>query len=252
MSPLERDQADFAARLNAEAYFADIGIYVLRPRENLSTTAIIQGIEAALNCLKTKNGKGGAAVTVLMPVISSPEGGAPGPYLDERITVRVQELPLVNLGALGTMKSAETIALEIIGLFHLWQIGANVWYADTDAAVPNTDFEPKVTYDVTFRRRLTIQAATRAATPMLTLGEDLVSVVITAEPGAIIYVTTDGSYPSALNEAAFIYSAPLSPSLPATLRAVAYVEDKQPSSVATITLRTPADFNEDFFNDFAT
>lgn len=254
MSPLERDQADFASRLNASPYFVDVGVYAFRPRANLAATAIVGGIEAALNCLKTKAGKGGAAVTVLMPTVNSPEGSTPGPDLEERITIRVQELPLINLGAQGTMKSAESIAFEVLGLFHLVQVGGNVWYADTDAIQPNLEFAPKITYDVTLRRRITLGAPLRSAMPMIEPEEvdAPVEVTITAAPGATIYYTTNGNYPAPGIEGAVEYTGPFTLTTSALVRAVAYEANKQPSNVAQARFGTTAEFGSDFGDDFAT
>lgn len=233
MSPLERDQADFAARLNADAYFADVGIYVFRPRANLAATTIIGNIENALNCLVKKAGKGGAAVTVLMPTGDTPEGNVPGPELEERITVRVQELPLVNMGATGTLKSAESIALEVLRLLHHFRSGGQVWYADQSALTPNLEFAPKVTYDVTLRRKLVLGTRAKSTMPMLTpdAGAAPQSVTIEAAPGAAIYYSLDGSYPAPGAEGSALYAAPVDVAAAATLRAVAYEAGKAASNV---------------------
>lgn len=237
MSPLEQDQADFAARLDADAYFADVGIYLLRPRANLAATAIIQGIEAALNCLSLKGGKGGAAVTVLMPTGDSPDGNVGGPELEERITVRVQELPLTNMGAQGTLKSAESIALEVLRLLHHFRSGGQVWYADNQALTPNLEFAPKVTYDVTFRRKLVLGTRPKAAMPMLTPEDGAApqTVTIEAAAGAAIYYTLDGSYPAPGAPGSTLYTAPVEVAAATIVRAVAYETGKAASNCAEAT-----------------
>lgn len=234
MSPLERDQADFAARLSADPYFADIGVYLFRPRANLAATAIVQGIEAALNCFALKAGKGGAAVTVLMPTADAADGNVPGPELEERLTVRVQELPLTNMGAKGTLKSAEQIAIEVARLLHLFQSGGQVWRADTGALTPSLEFAPKITYDVNFRRRLPLAPRTKAALPLITPDEGAtpVEASIAAAPGAAIYYTLDGSLPAPGAAGSTLYSAPVAVASAALLRAVAYETGKAASNVA--------------------
>jgi hypothetical protein len=250
LSPLERDQADFFGRLNADAFFADIGLYLFRPRANLAATAIVQGIEGALNCFALKGGKGGAAVTVLMPTGDSPDGNVGGPELEERITVRVQELPLTNMGAQGTLKSAESIALEVLRLLHHFRSGGQTWYADNQALTPNLEFAPKVTYDVTFRRKLALSTRAKSTAPLLTPGGDYI-VVIQAAAGAAIYYTVDGSYPAPGAAGSTLYSGPVNLLPPATLRAVAYETGKAASNVVQVTVQSVADFSADFFDDFA-
>lgn len=232
----ENDQADFAARLDGDAYYADIGIYVLRPRANLTATQIIGNIEKALNNLTKKGGKSGAAVTVLMPTFSVPEGDTSGPALEERLTVRVQESPLFNMNATtGTLKSAEAIALEVLQLFHMWQPGGGTWYADQDALTPSVEFDPKVTYDVSFRRPINLKGRVKAAMPMIEPEEGAVpqEVTLVAAPGAAICYTLDGTLPVAGKAGTTLYTVPFTVAAAATLRVVAYEAGKAASNVAT-------------------
>ena len=253
MSPLERDQADFATRMNASAYFADIGVYVFRPRENLTATLITQRIQQALACLAKKAGKGGAAVSVLMPTADTPEGNVRGPELEERIIVRVQEDPLVNMGATGTLKSAESIALEVLQLFHHFRSGGQIWYADTNSLTPNLEFPGKVTYDVAFRRKLPLAVPEKSTMPMLSpeSGTAPQTITITAVAGAAIWYSLDGSYPAPDAEASVLYTEPIELAAPAILRAVAYEPYKQASNVVEQTYGSAEDFGNDFGDDFA-
>lgn len=234
LSPLERDQADFVARLSADPFFADVGVYLFRPRANLAATTIVGQIEQALNCFTLKAGKGGAAVTVLMPTADAADGNVPGPELEESITVRVQELPLTNMGATGTLKSAEQIAIEVARLLHLFQTGGQVWRSATAALTPNLEFAPKITYDVNFRRRLPLAARAKSALPLITpdAGAAPVEVAIEAAPGAAIYYTLDGSLPAPGAAGSTLYAGPVAVGAAALLRAVAYEATKAASNVA--------------------
>lgn len=254
MSPLERDQADFATRMNASAYFADIGIYVVRPRKNATATQIYQAIENALNCMVKKNGKGGAAVTVTMPTGSTPEGNVPGPEIEERLTVRVQENPLFNMNAdTGTRKSAEEIALEVLQLFHLFRSGGQTWYAARDSLIPSVEFVPKVTYDVTFLRKLVLAAPEKSRAPMFTPeeGDAPQTVTIEAGGGAAVWYSTDGSYPTPDAEGSTLYAGPVEIDTPTILRAVAYEPGKQASDVTEVNYGSAEDTGDGFGDDLS-
>ena len=237
LSELEQDQADFAARASAEPYFADVGVYLLRPRANASATQITQGIENALNCIVKKAGKGGAAVTVMMPLLQPRDPNVLGVQFDSTITVRVQEHPLFNMAAsTGTLKSAECIALEVVKLFHHFRNGRGQIWTVSAGPVPNLDFEPKVTYDVTFSRLMPTASAGKAAVPSISPkgGATPAEVTLTcATPGAAIHYTLDGSYPAPDAEGSTLYAAPFTVAAGALLRAVASLDGAQQSDVAS-------------------
>jgi hypothetical protein len=222
--------------MDGDSYFSDIGIYVLRPRINLTATQIIGNIEKALNNLTKKAGKSGAAVTVLMPTFSVPVADTPGPSLDERITVRVQESPLFNMNAAtGTMKSAEAISIQVLQLFHFWNPGGGTWYPDQDALSPSVEFDPKVTYDVSFRRPVNLTGRSKSAMPLIDPEEGAAPQLVTlaAAPGAAICYTLDGTLPVPGHAGTTLYAAPFNVLTAATLRVVAYEVGKAASNVTT-------------------
>lgn len=240
LSEIEQDQADFFGRLNAEPYFDDVGLYLLRPRANATATQIMQGIENALNCLVKKAGKGGAAVTVLMPLLQGRDPNVRAPQFDSSITIRVQELPLTNMNpATGTLKSAEAIALEVAKLCHHYRSGSGqTWTLAGGGIQPNLDFVPKVTYDVTLTRLMPVGAAEKVMQVGGSVGTapDAEPEVTLATPtaGAAIYYTVDGSYPLPGAEGVALYAGPFAAAPGAVIRAAATKLGMQQSDVTRL------------------
>lgn len=246
LSEIEQDQADFYGRLSAEPYFADVGLYLLRPRANATATQIAQGIENALNCLAVKNGKGGAAVTVLMPLLQGRDPNVSSPQFDASITLRVQELPLTNMNpAKGTLKSAESIALEVARLCHHFRGGSGqIWTLAGGGIQPNLDFDPKVTYDVTLGRLMPISAPAKVAKVGIsvgTAGEAGAEIGMgTATAGAAIHYTLDGSYPVPGAAGTALYAEPFTAPAGTVVRAAASKAEMQQSDVTRVVVPSPA------------
>lgn len=235
MSPLEQLQSDAFERMTAAAYFADIGIYLLRPRSNLSAAQIVEKIEAALNGVAKKGGKAGLAATVLMPLADAPEPNTPGPRLSLRMTVRVQENVLVNMGSAGTLKSCESAGIEVLRLLHRFNpYGvAGVLTADRDALVPNAEFPGKVTYDVNFRALLDLSQDAKVARPEIT-GTTAAVTITCATSGASIYYSTDDSLPRSGGAGSTAYTVPFSVTAGKRVRAAAYKTSMQASDVTLV------------------
>jgi len=234
MSALEQLQKDLAERLEAEDFFSDIGVYVFRPRENLEATEIQGKIDESLNCLVLKNGKGGAAVFVLMPLADAPDANVPGPRLEISVTIRIQEIPLLNMGADGTQKSAEDIGLEVLqAIHHFIPHGiSQMLIADKDALTPSLEFPPKITYDAKFATFHALPRPAKVATPEINGSIPSAVVITCATAAATIYYTLDGSYPRNGNPAAVLYSVPFAVVAPVTIRAGAFKTNLQGSDIA--------------------
>jgi len=233
MSPLERLQADIAGILEADAYFADIPVYVQRPRVQAdgSTEDIVMlssRMDNALLGREPKAGKSGVGVMVLMPVgvVKSPE--APGPEFHPHVSVRVRELPVVNMDATtGTQKTAEDVALAIANLCHRFPIGGffGALYCDGAAIAPVLDDEKSlaegiVTYNVEVTSRFTLTPLSRCAP--VTISAAALSVTLgTITSGATITYTTDGTFPRPGAAGAETYGAPFSVASGTTVRASA-------------------------------
>jgi hypothetical protein len=258
LSELEQDQADFAARLLASPYFVDIGVYLLRPRANATATQIMQRIESALNCIVKKAGKGGAAVQVLMPLLQGKDPNVSNPSFASSLTVRVQEHPLFNMNATtGTLKSCECIALEVAKLLHHFRTGTGqIWtLAEGGGVVPNLEFDPKVTYDVTLTRLMVVARGPKLAMPTISPAPGFApqEVTITAPTDAEeVWYSLNGSYPAPDAEGSVLYESPFTVAeAGALVRAVAYATDYQPSDVRAALFGRPNDFSNDFSDDFA-
>lgn len=236
-SIVERLQLDLAARLEADSYFADIGIHVMRPRAELGFVQIQESVDRQLGCIVKKAGKGGAAVTVLMPTLDSEAPNAPAPITEAGIIVRVQELPVHNMGPNGTQKSAEDIALNVIRVCHLFHRGqGNVVYAARELLTPSAEFAPKVTYDVRLAQKLALSSQAKVARVELASAAAVSpatgwTVTLTcATSSASIKYSTDGSYPTTA------YTTPFNVPAAATVRAVASKAGLQQSDVAQLIL----------------
>jgi len=228
MSPLERQLLDLQARLEADPYFVDIPVFVLRPRAQEGAAQIQTRIDQALSGLTKKGGKTGAAVTLLMPTGDTDKPNVPGPQLRFVYTARVQEIIAVNFGPQGTQKSAEEIALAVLQLCHLCQLnGANVLFADPATLTPSLDADPKLTYDVRLAAQGGLPKPAKVALPIISVSAGTATVTC-GTAGAAIYTTTDDSYPSPLNPAASLYTAPFVPG-PCTVRATAFLAPLQQS-----------------------
>ncbi len=224
-SQLERLQRDVAARLEANSFFADIGVFIMRPRDNDGFVQIQGRADQLLAGMVKKAGKAGVAVFVLMPTADATDLDAPGPRLDNTITVRVQELPAINMGPNGTLKSCEEVALQVLQVCHHFNPGkGNVIYAAPDAITPSAVADPKVTIDVKLLQKSGL-AYYRKCAPVTISAVGLVVTLSCTEVGATILYSIDGSYPT------LAYTAPFTLAAAATVRAAAHTADLQQSDL---------------------
>lgn len=239
MSPLERLQADLYGRLEADDYFDDVGVFLLRPREQESFAQIQSRVDQALAGLVKRGGKAGAAVMVLMPTADAIDRNAPGPLLNFQIVVRVVELPVINMGTSGSLKSAEEIALRVHQLGHHFNPGrGGTLLSHPDALTPAADEKDdrRVVIDCRFELRGGVAAVGKVARPSITPaagGSVPQSVTLAcATAGAALWYTLDDSLPTPGNTAATLYSGAFNVSSAATLRVGAFATDLLPSDVA--------------------
>jgi len=215
--PLELDQEDFAARLQADPYFTDIAVLIQRKGVTDSD------IDVALSVLNERTGKIGACVVLLMPALAPESPNVPGPLYRIITTVQVIEQPLFNLGTTGTGKSAEQISRRVRVLLHHFCNGFGAFYV-CEGMEPIPVDTGKISYGVKFSRSAGDGPEPRVATPTLSAPATTAPTNVTiacATAGATIWYTTDGSYPSSANAAAIQYAAPISITVATTVRAAA-------------------------------
>jgi hypothetical protein len=216
-------QLDLAARLAADEYFADLTILTEKKAD------IATEILNSLGTLTDKTGKVGACVIVMSLVgnLQFPDVGN-SPLLLEP-TIRVLEDPVINNGDTGTQKPALAIARRIIRMMHLYApvgIASCLTGQKSGTLVPVADPLAPLAYEVRFQcMESDASGYQKAAMPILVPAEGAAPQTVTvtsATAGASIYYTIDGSFPSAVNPTAILYSAPIALAAAATLRAAAY------------------------------
>lgn len=238
LDPLAQLQADFTARLNSLAYFADIEVVSLSAFRdgNRINPESIEDIEVrcqnALAGLNPKNGKAGAIVRVPLPALVGRNPDVPGPRCDLRLGVEIAVNPLVNFAANGTGKHLSAIALEVLQAGHQYQLpGVASLTADSNAFESGVDAENGLLIAVvTFKSQLNLDPPASVLQPTCTVGATVALACATA--GATIYYTTDGSLPWSGNATATQYTAPFAvPSAGTDLRAAAYKSGLSGSNV---------------------
>jgi hypothetical protein len=232
---IESVQPDVYNKLLSEAYFADIAIFAIREKR-LDTE-----VNKALSGLQGRNGKGGAAIEVLMPTLKTalPDTSGPVCILEQKFIVKEQ--PTVNLGANGTGLTCEQIAVNLAQTFQLFFLGGPMQgfyaapafykYLETGSDKPFVAIQVvlNATFVLTALQR-TVGPAAAAAAQTVTLTDQ--------QPGggSTIYYTTDGSFPGSGNPNAAIYTVPFTVSSGTIVRTAAYNGALQGSMVDTFTV----------------
>jgi hypothetical protein len=238
---LQRFQLDVAARLQAAGIFANVPVFVFRPRAAMTAAQIQSTIDAALGALTVQNGQAGLCATVLMPHLNTQRQELPGPYLHLQCVVRMQENVMVNMGAAGTQIPCEDAAIAVAQLLHLWTPGgtAGIVRAAPETISPNLTFTGRVTYDVLLESELDLLCLARTQQPFLSLSEGTVQITC-AEEGAAIYYTLDGTAPWAGNgsypSTATLYAEPFTAAAGTLVRAAAFADDALGSDIAWLQL----------------
>lgn len=257
MDILQQLQRDLEGYLNAAtpgtklAVMQYVPVYVVRPRvtaagELEDAVMITTAIEQALAGLQSKGGKAGLAVVLLMPEAAVPGEleRIAGPFLEIEVVVRVIEEPLVNMSPDGVQIPCEQLAADLLACLHLWKPGALLRELRGSgkkalASVSLPDKPQQLAYDVTLLTRYQVPPLNSVEPVTISRSGALPTVTATlacADGGAAIYYTTDGSFPSANNEHAELYAAPVVITAACTIRAVAYLSGGLPSSVAEHTI----------------
>jgi hypothetical protein len=203
MNALQQTQVDMYEKLLDAPYFADVGVFLFRPRASGGMTQVQSEIDKQLAGLVARGGKTGACVIVMMPIAGSQDPNVPGPRLTFTFVVRVIERPMVNMDtANGSLKPAEEIALEVLQQFHQWKPNPSfILVAGSPAITPQADEDNRVTYDCIFTQLTGLAKPIKAAAPVIT--QSLGFGTVTVPVGDSAYYSLDGSYPTTLYTAPF-------------------------------------------------
>lgn len=225
---LQQTQEDMYQKLLDAPYFADVGVFLFRPRSSGGMTQVASEIDKQLAGLVARGGKTGACVIVMMPIAGSQDPNVPGPRLNFTFVVRVIERPMVNMDtANGSMKPAEEIALEVLQQFHQWKPNPSfILVAGSPAITPQADEDNRVTYDCIFTQLTGLAKPLKAAAPTLIVTIPLLGLVEIV-PGAnqTASYSIDGSYPTEP------YTVPVSVPTATRFRAVAHRPLHQDSDI---------------------
>jgi hypothetical protein len=231
---IERLPYELAARLEADAFFADIPV-VVADEGNVKAT-----LEKKQAVITSKGGKVGAAVIVLQ-VIGDDEftNVAFGP-LRLRPAFQVVENRELNLGPNGTGKSARKIARRVVTVIKPLRLSGMT----TDFECDKPCIEPVslkddvaknlVAYQVNFAcAEADTEGLEQASMPRFeVVGNQLV--MTCATEGATIWFTTDDSYPAPQTDGADDYTSPIDLTEGMIVRACAYQDGKVASQVARV------------------
>jgi|ERR1700722_3300753 len=214
-------QNDIGNKLLSESYFSNIPVFVVRSR------TIDAAVTAAIMGTSFKQNQTGLAVQVLMPTASCVEEyeKVPGPFFLISYCVRIQEYPLINMGATGTQKTSEEVALNVLNLLHLFKFGRSLdrFRASPNALTPSLDFEPRLTYDCEFHAvyQLPDANASRVPTPVAEISGTTLTLTCADPAASIYYSLQDTDYPAA-GLGGTLYGGPLTVTVGQSYRVAAY------------------------------
>lgn len=162
----------------------------------------------ALASMTVKGGKKGAAVYVCMPFFDIENPAGPGPRIELSSYVRCVEKPLLNRGEGGSGIHAETMALRIVRLCHDYIIqGLEVTLkASKGDPVMYDNKDREVT--VTIKTSLQLDPLRKCALPRIKVISPTSCTITCASNDAVIWYTTDKSFPAPGNAAAHQVPAP--------------------------------------------
>lgn len=208
-------QTDVGNKLQAEAFFANINVVLLR--EKLFESEI----EAAAIWQTVTNGVSGIGVAVHMPTVRVMDGGSPSPELILDQTISVLEEPNINQGPDGTGLFAEDVGVAVVQILHQFMLAQDVTlFADGTVMEPNREFPNIRGVDVRLQYRFTPPYNAKVSAPTFTWSGDQLTLA-SATAGAAIYYTTNGKFPSPANGT--LYAAPVNVASGTFVRAAAYL-----------------------------
>lgn len=229
-SPLERLQTDVEECLLSIAAINTVAITSIRPRTAGAAAQIQTKINNTLAGLEKRNGKGGLAVIVGMPILANVNPAVYGVQGDLMIELRVIENILVNEGPEGTSFTAESLAYliaQMIPQMNFAPFGQLIADNNLITPVPEAVMEKRIEYRVRLKVMSAAAPYAKCQTPTMASEGGNVTLSGTGD----IWYTTDKSYPGPGNPGAMLYTAPFA--APGGLvRAATHAADKMASDVA--------------------
>jgi len=221
-------QTEMRMRLASASYLQDILIF----QDNKGVTE--SDVEQALTLFKPSTGKKtGACIIVMKPRGMKSESDSPMVDLTLRLNVQVMTRPLINDATTGggSGKQAETLKAWVMTELHDYFSGAlclSLHAADVPWSPVDDVAEGVVSYMVHLESKTAFGGRGKVATPDYSRTGHTATLTC-ATAGAVIYYTTDGSYPGSANTTSIQYTAPITVNNGDTLRAVAILANYIPS-----------------------
>ncbi len=167
-------------------------------------------INRLLKGITAQNGKAGTVIIVQMPeesILDDVMGGSEV-ACTARLVVRVEENLKVNLGAIGTGLSCETIANHIFANLHDFNFASIALRGDIrNGKKPYQYRDGVLGYECHFEGQWTRPLPTRCFTPVISIDGGVVTITC-ATPGASIYFTINGNFPRSGGPGSALYTDP--------------------------------------------
>lgn len=232
-SLLEDLQADVVAALASTPALA--GANIIAENEGDMEATILEKLKTLS---VTPGGVRGLALVVMLPEVTDSEENLPGPPLQVGIEVQVIEQVLLNRCEAGTnIRSSEAALMALNSLHHL-VLGRHVLAAAENPIQPVRGMKKGfVSHSVRLRVLADgIAGPGKPAGISASWADEELTLTCSTED-ALIYYTTDGSFPT--RTAGLLYELPI-PDLETgtTVRAVAYAGDMNPGDCILLTITT--------------
>ena len=230
-------QDDVWGVLTNDAGFTFVPVYRVRtPLERDAEGEAVVGrsnmieeqIEQALGGMAFKGGKCGIVAIVMLPDVQAVSADSRGPARQFTIMVRIIEDRLFNESETGTGITSARLALHTVQLLQQRNLlGLHGVSVDPTKMLEEINLpDDRKAWEVRVKVSLSPIPLGRVARPLITKdGNDIT--ITCSTPDAVIYYTTDGSWPGPANAASVVYENFINATTLTTLRVVAYAPDLQ-------------------------
>jgi hypothetical protein len=216
-------QQDLCDKINSEGAFAQIACATYR------SMVTAQEIEKQAPHLIGKNGRKGCGIIVRMPTVRGILPNVTPPQGEIQAAFWVVENPEINFNAGGTQRTCEEVARMVRQWVNWFAVEGKVaLYQAAEVIAPIRGIEKVYPgccgYEVKMEGRMAERAVRKCALPGITDDGAGKVTLSSTDAGAVIYYTTDGSFPGSGNEAAAVYRGPVAAGSGTVLRWAGYLE----------------------------